>query len=77
MSTNTRKGLIQEGLDGACADPEGGGAGGPEPLWKITSNMGFYGEKAIGPPPPFLEIVGPPLENVGPPSGTLVNNSFL
>ena len=26
------------------ADPEGGGAGGPDPLWKITNYMGFYRE---------------------------------
>ena len=40
------------------ADPEGG-TGGPEPPpWKITSYMGFAGNKQLDPPP--LEKVGPP-----------------
>ena len=44
----------------ASADPEGGGQGVRTPTpWKITSYMGFYREKAIGPPPP-LEKIGPP-----------------
>ena len=28
----------------ASADPEGGGTGGLDPPWKITSYMGFYRE---------------------------------
>ena len=44
------------------------GGRGPDP-WKITSYMGFYKGKAIGPPPPPLYKVGPPppLKNVPPP----------
>ena len=46
-------------------DPEvgGGETGGPDSPLKITSYMGFYREKAIGPPWKKLD----PLENVGPP----------
>ena len=53
----------------SSAYPEGGDMGsGPPPPWKITSYMGFYRERAIGPPwkscppPPPLENAGPPLE---------------
>ena len=37
----------------------GGSRGGLTP-WKITSYMGFYWEKAIGPPPPPVKSWTPP-----------------
>ena len=40
----------------------GRGGGGSGPPWKITSYMGFYKEKAIG--PPCKKLDPPPLENV-------------
>ena len=46
----------------ASADPEGG-TGGPDPPWKLTSIWVPIGNKLLDPPPP-LEKVGPPLENV-------------
>ena len=50
------------------ADPEGGRGQDPRPL-KNKSDMGFYREKAIGPPPPPWKKFDPlpPLENVGHP----------
>ena len=55
------------------ANPQGGEAGGPDPLWKITNYMGFYRKYAIGHP---LEKVGPPGKNWTP-SGALKNDRFL
>ena len=37
-----------------------GGIGGPDIPWKILSNMCFYRNKHLDPPPP-PEKVGPPL----------------
>ena len=49
----------------ACADPEGGGGGGPDPL-EIHKLYGFLQKLAFGPPAPPKEKVAPPLEKVGP-----------
>ena len=54
------------------ADPEGGG-GGPDPPPGKSRYMGFYKEKAIGPPVKMLD----PLEKCSTPTGTVENNSFL
>ena len=57
----------------------GGGAGGPDPPWKITSYMGFYRESAIGPPWKKLSPPPPPPPpgKCWTPSGTLKNDRFL
>ena len=45
------------------ADPEGrGGAGVPDPLWKITNYMGSIGNKQLDTPWKKLD----PLEKIGP-----------
>ena len=58
-------GRIQRGGQGVWTPP-----GKSQVVWVSIGN------KKLDPPTP-LEKVGHPLENVGPPSGTLENDSFL
>ena len=44
----------------ASADPEGRGAGGPDPPGKSQVIWVSIGNKQLDPPPPPLEKVGPP-----------------
>ena len=63
-------------FEDSWTDPDRG-TGGLDPPGKSQIVWVSIVNKQLDPPPPPLEKVGHPLENVGPPSGTLENDSFL